>query len=462
MGVEALFEPRSIAVIGASEKPGKIGYAVMKNLVEYGYEGKIYAVNVKGVEIKVGNRVFKSYKSILDVPDEVDMAVIVVPAKFVPQVVEQCGQKGVKVLPIISSGFGELGEEGKKVEEQIVETAHKYGMRILGPNIFGVVYTPKKINATFGPTDVLPGKLALVSQSGALGIALMGWTILEKVGLSALVSIGNKSDLDDADMLDYFENDDNTGAILIYMEGVKDGRKFMETAKRVSMKKPIIVIKAGRSERGAKAAASHTGSLAGSDKIYEAAFKQSGVLRAITIGEAFDWARTLSNLPEPAGENVVILTNGGGIGVMATDAAEEEGLHLYDNLEDLKVFANYMPPFGSYKNPVDLTGMAGAEGYEGAVKAALENPNMHAIAVLYCQTAVLDPRDLADIVIREYNASGRKKPLVVAIVGGIEAKEAIDRLNEEGIPAYPEPERAIKSLAALYRWSNWKNRQKKE
>ena len=462
MGVEALFEPRSIAVIGASEKPGKIGYAVMKNLVEYGYEGKIYAVNVKGVEIKVGNRVFKSYKSILDVPDEVDMAVIVVPAKFVPQVVEQCGQKGVKVLPIISSGFGELGEEGKKVEEQIVETAHKYGMRILGPNIFGVVYTPKKINATFGPTDVLPGKLALVSQSGALGIALMGWTILEKVGLSALVSIGNKSDLDDADMLDYFENDDNTGAILIYMEGVKDGRKFMETAKRVSMKKPIIVIKAGRSERGAKAAASHTGSLAGSDKIYEAAFKQSGVLRAITIGEAFDWARTLSNLPEPAGENVVILTNGGGIGVMATDAAEEDGLHLCDNLEDLKVFANYMPPFGSYKNPVDLTGMAGAEGYEGAVKAALENPNMHAIAVLYCQTAVLDPRDLADIVIREYNASGRKKPLVVAIVGGIEAKEAIDRLNEEGIPAYPEPERAIKSLAALYRWSNWKNRQKKE
>ncbi len=462
MGVEALFEPKSIAVIGASEKPGKIGYAVMKNLVEYGYEGKIYAVNVKGVEIKIGNRVFKAYKSILDVPDDVDMAVVVVPAKFVPQVVEECGQKGVKVLPIITSGFGELGEEGKKVEEQIVETAHKYGMRILGPNIFGVVYTPNKINATFGPTDVMPGSLALISQSGALGIALMGWTILEKVGLSAVVSIGNKSDIDDADLLEYFKKDDNTKAILIYMEGVKDGRKFMETAKEVSKKKPIITIKAGRSERGAKAAASHTGSLAGADKIYDAAFKQSGVLRALTIGEAFDWARTLSNLPEPEGENVVILTNGGGIGVMATDAAEEEGLHLYDNLEDLKLFANYMPPFGSYKNPVDLTGMAGAESYEGAVRAALENPNMHAIAVLYCQTAVLDPRDLAKLVIREYNASGKKKPLVVAIVGGIEAKEAIDLLNEEGIPAYPEPERAIKALSALYRWSRWKNRQKTE
>ncbi|WP_461866244.1 acetate--CoA ligase alpha subunit [Thermococcus sp.] len=462
MGVEALFEPRSIAVIGASEKPGKIGYAIMKNLIEYGYEGKIYAVNVKGVEIKIGNRVFKSYKSILDVPDEVDMAVIVVPAKFVPQVVDECGKKGVKVLPIITSGFGELGEEGKKVEEQIVETAHKYGMRILGPNIFGVVYTPNKINATFGPTDVMPGSLALISQSGALGIALMGWTILEKVGLSAVVSIGNKSDIDDADLLEYFKKDDNTKAILIYMEGVTDGRKFMETAKEVSKKKPIITIKAGRSERGAKAAASHTGSLAGADKIYDAAFKQSGVLRALTIGEAFDWARTLGNLPEPEGENVVILTNGGGIGVMATDAAEEEGLHLYDNLEELKVFANYMPPFGSYKNPVDLTGMAGAESYEGAIKAALEHPEMHSIAVLYCQTAVLDPRDLAKVVIREYNESGRKKPLVVAIVGGIEAKEAIDILNEKGIPAYPEPERAIKALSALYRWSRWKNKQKSE
>ena len=460
MSIEALFKPKSIAVIGASGKPGKIGYAILKNLIEYGYEGKIYAVNVKGGEIEISGRKFQVYKSILDVPDEIDMAVIVVPAKFVPQVVEECGKKGVKVLPIISSGFGELGPEGKKVEEQLVETAHKYGMRILGPNIFGVVYTPTKINATFGPRDVLPGKLALISQSGALGIALMGWTILEKVGLSALVSIGNKSDIDDADLLEYFKDDENTGAILIYMEGVKDGRKFMEAAKEVSKKKPVIVIKAGRSERGAKAAASHTGSLAGADAIYTAAFKQSGVLRALTIGEAFDWARTLSNLPEPQGENVVILTNGGGIGVMATDAAEEEGLKLYDNLEELKVFANHMPPFGSYKNPVDLTGMAGAQAYEGAVRDALAHPEMHAIAVLYCQTAVLDPRDLARIIIEEYDKSGRKKPLVVAIVGGIEAKEAIDILNENGIPAYPEPERAIKSLAALYRWEHWKKSKK--
>lgn len=460
--LEALFRPKSIAVIGASGTPGKIGYAVMKNLVDYGYEGKIYAVNVKGGEIEISGRKFPVYKSILDVPDEVDMAVIIVPAKFVPQVVEECGKKGVKVLPIISSGFGELGEEGKKVERQIVETAHKYGMRILGPNIFGVVYTPARMNATFGPTDVMPGNLALISQSGALGIALMGWTILEKVGLSAVVSVGNKSDIDDADLLEFFKTDENTKAILIYMEGVKDGRRFMEAAREVSMEKPIIIIKAGRSERGAKAAASHTGSLAGADSIYTAAFKQSGVLRALTIGEAFDWARTLSNLPEPEGDNVVILTNGGGIGVMATDAAEEEGLHLYDNLEELKIFANHMPPFGSYKNPVDLTGMAGAEGYEGAIRDALAHPEMHSIAVLYCQTAVLDPRDLAKIVIREYNESGRKKPLVVAIVGGIEAKEAIDMLNEEGIPAYPEPERAIKALAALYKWRNWKAKQKKE
>ena len=458
MSLEALFNPKSIAVIGASSKPGKIGYAIMKNLIEYGYEGKIYPVNIKGGEMEISGRKFKVYKSILEVPDEVDMAVIVVPAKFVPQVLEECGQKGVKVVPIISSGFGELGEEGKKAERQLVETAKKYGMRILGPNIFGVVYTPAKLNATFGPTDVLPGPLALISQSGALGIALMGWTILEKIGLSAVVSVGNKADIDDADLLEFFKDDDNTKAILIYMEGVKDGRRFMEVAKEVSKKKPIIVIKAGRSERGAKAAASHTGSLAGSDTIYTAAFKQSGVLRALTIGEAFDWARALSNLPEPQGDNVVIITNGGGIGVMATDAAEEEGLHLYDDLEQLKVFANHMPPFGSYKNPVDLTGMADGKSYEGAIKDALAHPEMHAIAVLYCQTAVLDPRELAEIIIREYNESGRKKPLVVAIVGGIEAKEAIDMLNENGIPAYPEPERAIKALSALYKWSKWKKK----
>ncbi len=458
--IKALFRPRSVAVIGASEKPGKIGYAIMKNLVEYGYEGKIYAVNVKGVEIEIEGRRFKSYRSILDVPDEVDMAVVVVPAKFVPQVVEECGKKGVKVLPIISSGFGELGPEGKKAEEHTVEVARKYGVRILGPNIFGVVYTPDKLNATFGPTDVMPGKLAFISQSGALGIALMGWTILEKVGLSAVVSIGNKADIDDADLLEYFKTDENTSAILIYLEGVKDGRRFIDVAKEVSMEKPIVVIKAGRSERGARAVASHTGSLAGSDRIYDAAFKQSGVIRAYTIGEAFDYARTLSNLPEPKGDNFVIITNGGGIGVMATDAAEESGLYIYDNLEDLKVFSNFMPPFGSYKNPVDLTGMAKGDWYEGAIKAALQNPNMHSIAILYCQTAVLDPRELADIVVREYNENGRSKPIVVAIVGGIEAKEAIEKLNEEGVPAYPEPDRAVKALAALYNWSRWKNRQR--
>ncbi len=459
MDMEELFNPESIAIVGASAKPGKIGYSIMRNLVEYGYDGLIYPVNIKGGEMTFKDRKFKVYKSVLDVPGKVDMAVVAVPAAHVPQVVDECGRKGVKVLPIISSGFGELGEEGKKVEQQLVEKARGYGMRVIGPNIFGVVYTPSKLNATFGPTDIIPGKLAFISQSGALGIALMGWTILEKIGLSALVSIGNKSDVDDADLLDYLEKDKNTEAILIYMEGIKDGRKFMQSAKRVSRKKPIVVIKAGRSERGARAVASHTGSLAGADRIYTAAFEQTGVLRAFSISEAFDWGRALSNLPEPQGDNVVIITNGGGVGVMATDACEEEGLKLYDNLEELKVFANYMPPFGSYKNPVDLTGMATAAEYEGALKTALAHPEVHAVVVLSCQTAILDAKALAEVVINAYTESGKKKPLVVAMVGGTEFREAINVLNENGIPTYPEPERAIGSVAALYRWHNWKTKE---
>ncbi len=462
MYLEALFKPKGIAVIGASRKPGKIGYAIMKNLVEYGYEGKIFAVNIKGEKIEIGGKEFQIYKSILDVPDEVDMAVIAIPAKSVPEVVEECGKKGVKVLSIISSGFREIGEKGKKLEETIVKIAHKYGMRILGPNVFGIVYTPTKLNATFGPRNVLPGKLAFITQSGALGIALMGWTALEKVGLSAIVSIGNKSDLDDADILEYFENDENTNTILIYIEGLKDGRKFMEVAKRVSMKKPVIAIKVGRSEKGAKAAASHTGSLAGSDIAYSTAFKQSGILRAMSVTEAFDWARALSNLPEPQGDNIVIITNGGGIGVIASDAVEEENLHLYDNLEDLKNFERHMPSFGSYKNPIDLSGMADVKAYEGAIRDALANPNIHAIVVLYCQTAVLNPIDFAKTVLKEYEASGKKKPIVVAMVGGVESKKAIDMLNENGIPAYPEAERAIKSLSALYKWHKWKKSAREE
>ncbi|MCD6147778.1 CoA-binding protein, partial [bacterium] len=266
--IKYLFSPESIAVIGASPKKGKIGYAIMRNIIDYGYKGKLYPVNIKEKEI-MG---FKAYKSVLDIEDKVDLAVIVVPAKSVPSVLLECGKKGVKAAAVISSGFSEVGN--KKEEDLLTEIAEKYGISLLGPNIFGVIYTPSRLNATFGPKDIMPGHIACITQSGALGGALIGWTVLENIGLSAVVSVGNKADIDDSDLLEYFSRDDNTKGIVVYMEGVKEGRRFLQTAEKVSKKKIIIIIKSGRSERGAKAAASHTGSLAGSDRIFSAAFKQ--------------------------------------------------------------------------------------------------------------------------------------------------------------------------------------------
>ncbi len=448
--LEFLFKPRGVAVIGASRTPRKIGHEILRNIIEYGYKGGIYPVNPSAEEI-LG---LKCYKSVLDIPGVVDFAVISVPAKIVPQVLEECGRKGVKAVAVISSGFGEVGNV--ELERKIVEIAHKYGMRLLGPNIFGLVYTPSKLNASFGPRDVLPGNIAFISQSGALGIALMGWTILEEIGLSAVVSVGNKADIEDADLIEYFAQDPDTKVILIYMEGVREGRRFLQVAKRVSKIKPIIVIKAGRGERGAKAVASHTGSLAGSDAIYNAAFKQAGVLRAISFEEAFDWARAMSKLPPPKGENVVIITNGGGAGVLATDACEDYGLKLLDMPEDLmEKFRKYMPPFGSPRNPIDLTGQASEEAYKGAFLEALNDPRIHGIILLYCETIITDPLVLADVLIEAYNSVKEKKPVVVNFVGGERSEKAMKKLEKAGIPTYPTPERAVSALGALYKWARF-------
>ena len=450
--VKALFEPNSVAVVGASSKEGKIGYEIISNVINYGFDGEVYPVNPSEDEI-MGK---KCYDSVLDIPGDVDMAVIVVPSKFVLDTVEECGKKGVKAAPIITSGFGEVGK--KDLENEIVETANEYGMRILGPNVFGVAYPPNQLNSTFGPEEIRDGGIALVSQSGALGIALMGWTILHKMGMSAIVSIGNKSDLDDQDFLKYFKDDENTDVVILYIEGIDDGEGFMKAAKEAGKDKPVIAIKAGRSERGAQAASSHTGSLAGSDKIYDAAFKQSGILRAKTVGEAFDWAQAFSNMPQPKGDNTVILTNGGGVGVMATDACEDHGINLYDNQEELDKFYNHMPDFGSAKNPVDLTGMATSEEYEGSVRAALNNDEYDSIVVLYCKTAQSDPRNIANTIADVYEEEDADKPITVSMVGGPDVAEAIEILKERNIPAYEEPEDAVDALSAMYEWEENKKK----
>ncbi len=456
--VQYLFTPKSIAVIGASATKGKIGYEIMENILEYGYEGKIYPINIKRDEI-MGK---KAYNSVLDVKEDIDLAVIVVPAKFVAKVLKECGKKGVKAAAVITSGFSEVGNE--KEEEMLTTLAERYNIALLGPNIFGVIYTPSKLNATFGPREVMPGDVACITQSGALGGALIGWTVLEHIGLSAVVSVGNKADIDDDDLLKYFSEDKNTRGVVVYMEGVKEGRKFLETAEKVSKKKPIVIIKSGRSERGAKAAASHTGSLAGSDQVYSAAFKQSGILRADTMEKAFDWARMFS-LPKPDGEEVVILTNGGGVGVLATDSCEKEGIPLLDDQEFLEeTFRPYMPTFGSTKNPIDLTGQVTVEEYFNAFKTALESGKISSLIVLNCETAAFDTVEFSKRVVEyvETLSDDEKKPIVFNFIGGEESKNALDILNKHQIPAYPQPERAVNSLGALYDWWNYTKEEKKK
>ena len=457
--LQYFFTPKSVAVIGASEHKGKVGHEVLNNIISYGFEGAIYPVNIRAD--RIGTILgLNPYKSVKDIPGPVDLAVIAIPAHYVADAVRECGEVNVKACVIITSGFSEV--ENIRGEHELTEIARSYSMPLLGPNVFGVIYTPHLLNATFGPTQLLPGKIAFITQSGALGISLMDWTIAERIGLSSVVSVGNKADIDDDDLLEFFAHDENTKAIAVYMEGIKEGRRFMNLAEKIVMNKPIIVIKSGRSQKGAKAAASHTGSLAGVDEVFTSVFKQVGILRAKTTREAFDWARIFS-LESPKGDNVVIITNGGGAGVMATDEAEENGLHLLDDYEYLDdIFKECVPPFGSTRNPIDLTGQTGEEAYKTALRQALKVERIDAIVVIYCEAPLTDPHVVAAYIVEEFEKSELKKPVVVAFLGGTRSLEAITMLNEKGIPTYPEPERAMDALGAFYRWVHFIEGEKKE
>ncbi|MDP8211965.1 MAG: acetate--CoA ligase family protein [Candidatus Zapsychrus exili] len=444
--LEGFFNPNGIAVIGASSKKEKIGYQILSNLIVGGFEGDLYPINPKDDEI-MGK---KAYKSVLDVEGPIDLAVITIPAPLVLPAMEECGKKGVKNLAIITSGFGEVGN--KEDEQKLVDMAKKYNMAFLGPNILGLLYMPSKINASFGPEENKTGKIAFISQSGALAIALMGWTKMEKIGLASLCSLGNKADVDEKELIEYFNEDDNVDVILIYMEGLTDGRKFLQT----KVKKPVIVLKVGRSSRGAKAAASHTGSLSGSDGIFNAVFKQLGMLRADSFTDAFSWARAFG-LPLPKGDDAIIITNGGGIGVSATDECEFKDIKLLEDPEYLEEkFRSTMPSFGSTKNPIDITGGAGVEGYRAAVKVALAEERMHALFVLYCETAVTDPLDIAKAITEEYEAAGCNKPVFAAMVGGERSRTALHYLSEKNIPAFDSVNQAVSALKILYKWKKIK------
>lgn len=445
--ITALLKPKSIAVIGASATPGKIGHTVIKNLQDSGYEGKIYPINPTSTEI-MG---LKCYAEVTDVPGEVEAAVITVPAKYCLNVTEDCGKKGVKGLIVIASGFSEVGD--KALEEKMVEISHSYGMRLLGPNIVGTLSNSDNLNASFAPFLPLPGKACLISQSGALLIAMDASSFTRRVGFDKMISIGNMADVDFSELVDWLREDENTSCITMYIEGLQDGRKFIEAGQKTD--KPIVVLKSGISEHGAAAAASHTGSLAGSSKIYAAAFQQAGVIQATDLDDLFDCTLALSLQPPMTGENLVVLTNGGGVGVLATDAAEKHGVPLHFAPQDVQdEFKKHMPEFGSAKNPVDMTGMAGNDWYYATSKFAFAHPWVDGLVVLYCETAMTNPLEIAQSIHRAVTETGiTNKPVTVSFVGGERCAEAMAWLSENGIPAYGAPDLAVGAMGTLKKYA---------
>jgi len=443
--IRYLFEPRGVAVIGASASPEKISYKVVNNILSSGYRGKIYPVNPKGGEV-LGLSMARNMR---DIPEPVDMACITVPAKLVLESVKECAAIGVKFVCIISSGFSEIGNVEE--EKAIAAYAQQHNMRVMGPNIFGIYSANASLNATFGPKNIQSGNVAIITQSGALGIGMIGKTSVSNIGLSAMVSVGNKADITESDLLDYLMDDPQTKVIMLYTEGIRDGEKLIPTLARVTMKKPVVMIKSGRSKRGAMAAASHTGALAGSDEVLDDIVKQCGVLRAESIQEAFNWCKFFTTSASPKGENTVIITNGGGIGVIATDACEKYQVQLYDDLEVMKkIFAQSVPDFGSVKNPIDLSGQARSDDYNAAMTAALTNENIHAVIALYCETAVFDVDNLTPMIrenTRLYQEKG--KPMMFSIFGGQATEDCILSLRQESAPIFPDVYEAVSCLGAL-------------
>ncbi len=444
--------PKAVAVIGASAEDGKIGNSVMKNLINGGYKGDIYPIHPKADEI-MGR---KAYKSVKDVPGTIDTAVFAIPAKFVAGALVECGEKKIPGAVLIPSGFAEAG--APELQAEIVEVGKKYNIRLMGPNIYGFYYTPSNLCATFCTAYDVKGSAALSSQSGGIGMAIIGFSRSAKMGVSAIVGLGNKSDIDEDDLLAFFEQDPNTSIIAQHCEDLKDGRAFAEAAKRVSKKKPVVVLKAGRTSAGAKAASSHTGALAGNDKIYEDVLKQSGVIRARSLRQLLEFARGIPVLPTPKGENVLIITGAGGSGVLLSDAVVDNGLSLMAMPPDLDAaFRKFIPPFGAAGNPVDITGGEPPITYVNTVKLGLSDPRIHSLILGYWHTIVTPPMVFARNMVEvknEMKAKGIEKPMVASLAGDVEVEEAAEYLYQNGIPSYAySTELPVEVLGAKYKWA---------
>jgi acetate---CoA ligase (ADP-forming) len=451
------FNPKSIAVIGASRTPGKVGYDILKNIVQYGYEGSIYPIN-PGVPEILGVR---TYPSLIDVPGKIDLAVVVIPSKNVLEVIGQCGAKNIDSAIIITAGFKESGLEGARLETDLINKAKEAGVRFIGPNCLGMIDTHSKVNASFAAGMPAKGGIGFFSQSGALCLAVLDRALPDKIGFSKFISMGNKADISDTDMMLALAEDENTKVILGYIEGVGDGRKFMDVARQVSKKKPVIILKSGITSSGAKAASSHTGALAGREAAFDAAFKQSGVIRAHTINELFNYALAFANQPLPQGPNVAIITNSGGPGILAADACDKSDLKLAPpHKEIVDELRTFLPPVASFYNPVDILGDAGSDRYDKAIRTVLKDDKINGILVLLTPTATVDVDATAAAVAMIANEVER--PILTSFMGKMRIEKGAKTLLEFGVPNYSYPEEAVSAMNAMYRYHEWIKRPEKQ
>ena len=442
--LDSFFRPSSVAVIGASRDPEKLGYAVLSNLKEGGFRGALYPVNPKADEI-LG---LKAYPGVLDIPEPVELAIIVIPYTLVPSALEQCGQKGISAAVVISAGFREAGREGLERERELVELAHRYSVRLIGPNCLGVIDTHTPLNATFAAGMPPGGPIAFMSQSGALGTAVLDMALAGRIGFSRFVSLGNKADVDEIDLLGAWENDPESRVLLAYIEGLRDGREFMEVARRVTRHKPVVVVKSGITSAGSRAVSSHTGSLAGSEAAYRAAFRQAGVIWAESMQSLFDYSLGFAYQPIPEGDSVAIVTNAGGPGILATDALERAGLRLARLQADtVSALTENLPGAASAANPVDVLGDALADRYEHSLRLVLADPEVDAVIVIVTPQAMTQIDETASVV--GNLAKESTKPVLGCFMGEARIESGVSILRECGVPNYPFPERAAASLSMM-------------
>ena len=451
--IDFLFYPASIAVIGASKDPQKVGYSILNNIRKYNFTGDVFPINPKPEEI-LG---IKPYQRVEDIKSAVDLAVIAIPARMVPQTLRECIEKGVKSAVIISAGFKEAGPAGIVLEEELKTLVRESGIRVLGPNCLGIINTANNLNATFAAGMLPKGKLSFFSQSGALGIAILDWAIGNKIGFAKFISLGNKADLNETDFIEYFINDPETDIILGYIEDVVDGRKFLEIAQKATKVKPIILVKSGGTQAGARAASSHTGALAGSEDAFNAAFKQTGIIRADGIEDLFETAKAFNSKKLPVGNNLLILTNAGGPGIIAADTAERSGVNLPQlSRETVEQLMNVLPKNASLYNPVDIIGDATAERYSAVLDRVINDPNIDGVLIILTPQAVINVEDTARVVIG--SSEKTDKPLITSFMGEERVRSSVEMLKTASLSNFSYPEPAVRAFKRLSDFALWKKK----